>query len=61
MGNIIVRIIAGSIRHRVAVLAATLVVALAGVWAFATLTTDAFPDLTPNAVIVMTTDRKSVV
>ena len=55
MGNIIVRIIAGSIRHRVAVLVATLVIALAGVWAFATLTTDAFPDLTPNSVIVMTT------
>ena len=28
--------------------------AIAGVWAFFTLTTDAFPDLTPKQVIVMT-------
>src|SRR5262249_4531646 len=28
-----------------------------GVWAFATLNTDAFPDLTPNQVLVMTTVR----
>ncbi|MEO8624035.1 MAG: efflux RND transporter permease subunit, partial [bacterium] len=55
MGTFIDRIIAGAIRHRVAVIVATLVVAAAGMWAFATLTTDAFPDLTPNAVIVMTT------
>jgi cobalt-zinc-cadmium resistance protein CzcA len=46
-------VIAASIRHRVAVLGATLVLAAAGVWAFATLNTDAFPDLTPNQVLVM--------
>ena len=55
MGHLIDRIIAGSIRHRLAVIIATLVLAASGIWAFATLTTDAFPDLTPNAVIVMTT------
>lgn len=55
MGSLIERLIAGSIRHRIVVLACTLVVAIAGVWAFATITTDAFPDLTPNQVIVMTT------
>ncbi len=54
MGTFIDGIIGGAIRHRVAVIAGTLVIAMAGVWAFATLTTDAFPDLTPNAVIVMT-------
>lgn len=47
-------LIAASIRHRIAVLGATLVVAAAGVWAFVTLNTDAFPDLTPNQVLVMT-------
>src|SRR5205823_6226599 len=31
-----------------------LVLAGAGVWALATLNTDAFPDLTPNQVLVMT-------
>lgn len=55
MGHLIDRLIAGSIRHRVAVIGATLALAGSGLWAFATLTTDAFPDLTPNAVIVMTT------
>lgn len=55
MGHLIDRLIAGSIRHRVAVIGATLALAGSGIWAFATLTTDAFPDLTPNAVIVMTT------
>jgi cobalt-zinc-cadmium resistance protein CzcA len=55
MGHLIERLIAGSIRHRVATIGATLVLAALGIWAFATLTTDAFPDLTPNAVIVMTT------
>ena len=53
-GRLIDRVIAASFRHRVAVIAATLVVASAGVWAFATLNTDAFPDLTPNQVLVMT-------
>src|SRR6185312_14314215 len=55
MGKLIKWIIAGSIRHRIAVIAGTLILAAAGIWAFATLTTDAFPDLTPNQVIVMTT------
>ena len=55
MGHLVERIIAGSMRHRVAVIVATLVLAASGIWAFSTLTTDAFPDLTPNAVIVMTT------
>ncbi len=47
-------IITLSIRHRAMVLGATLLLAAAGVWAFATLNTDAFPDLTPNQVLVMT-------
>jgi len=55
MGHLIERLIATSIRHRVFVIAATLIAAIAGGWAFATITTDAFPDLTPNQVIVMTT------
>ena len=55
MGNLINGLIALSLRHRVAVVAATLALAAAGVWAFLTLNTDAFPDLTPNQVIVMTT------
>ena len=54
MAAFIEGVIGGAIRHRVAVIAGTLFIAIAGVWAFATLTTDAFPDLTPNAVIVMT-------
>jgi len=48
-------LIARSIRHRLVVVGATLLLTVAGIWAFATLTTDAFPDLTPNQVIVMTT------
>src|SRR5947208_53324 len=55
MGSLIERLIAASIRHRVVVLACTVVAVIAGLWAFATITTDAFPDLTPNQVIVMTT------
>ena len=55
MGNLINGLIALSLRHRVTVVAATFAVAAAGVWAFLTLNTDAFPDLTPNQVIVMTT------
>ncbi|MDB4917899.1 MAG: heavy metal efflux pump, CzcA family [Gemmatimonadetes bacterium] len=54
MGAFIDRIIAASLRHRLVVIAATLVLAAAGTWAFATLNTDAFPDLTPNSVLVMT-------
>lgn len=55
MATIIEWLIATSIKHRLVVVAATLLLAAAGIWAFATLTTDAFPDLTPNQVIVMTT------
>src|SRR4051812_6823398 len=55
MSYLIDRFIAGAIRYRTGVIVATLILAGAGVWAFATLTTDAFPDLTPNSVIVMTT------
>ena len=55
MENLINGLIALSLRHRTVVVAATLALAAAGVWAFRTLNTDAFPDLTPNQVIVMTT------
>ena len=55
MGHLINRVIAASLRYRAAVVAATLALAAAGLWAFATLRTDAFPDLTPNQVLVMTT------
>jgi heavy metal efflux system protein len=54
MGAFINRLIAASLRHRVVVIGATLLFAAAGLWAFATLNTDAFPDLTPNQVLVMT-------
>jgi heavy metal efflux system protein len=54
MGTVINRLIAASLRHRIVVISATLVLAAAGLWAFATLNTDAFPDLTPNQVLVMT-------
>jgi heavy metal efflux system protein len=47
------RVIDASFRHRIAVLGATLAFAVAGLWAFATLNRDAFPDLTPNQVAVM--------
>ncbi len=48
------RLIAASLRHRLVVLGLTLTLATAGLWAFVTLNTDAFPDLTPNQVVVMT-------
>jgi cobalt-zinc-cadmium resistance protein CzcA len=54
MGALVDRLIAASLRHRVVVIGATLMMAAAGLWAFATLNTDAFPDLTPNQVLVMT-------
>ena len=54
MEKLINGLIAFSLRHRAGVVAATLALAAAGVWAFQTLNTDAFPDLTPNQVIVMT-------
>lgn len=51
--SLINRLIALSFQYRVAVLAMTLVLSVIGVWAFVTLRTDAFPDLTPNQVLVM--------
>ena len=53
-GQFIDRVIDASLRHRGVVIGATVVLAALGVWAFATLNTDAFPDLTPNQVLVMT-------
>jgi heavy metal efflux system protein len=55
MGTLIDRLLAASLRHRLVVASCTLLLAAAGIWAFATLNTDAFPDLTPNQVLVMTT------
>ena len=55
MGTLIDRLIVAALRHRAIVLGATVVLAVAGIQAFATLNTDAFPDLTPNQVLVMTT------
>src|SRR6266513_2829830 len=55
MNALIERLIAAAIRYRAGVVGLTLVLVASGAWAFATITTDAFPDLTPNAVIVMTT------
>ena len=49
------RIIAASITHRLAVIVGTLGLVAAGAWAFVTMDADAFPDLTPNQVLVMTT------
>ncbi|HVT40294.1 MAG TPA: CusA/CzcA family heavy metal efflux RND transporter [Gemmatimonadaceae bacterium] len=48
-------LIALAMKHRLGVVSAALVLAGAGAWSFATMKTDAFPDLTPNQVIVMTT------
>src|SRR5207247_11007584 len=53
MGALIDRLIAASLRHRAIVVGATILLAAAGLWSFATLNTDAFPDLTPNQVLVM--------
>jgi cobalt-zinc-cadmium resistance protein CzcA len=43
-----------ALRFRLAVIAAVLLLVAGGAWAFATITFDAFPDLTPNQVLVMT-------
>jgi cobalt-zinc-cadmium resistance protein CzcA len=54
LGRLINGVISASLRRPWIVIGATVVVFGAGVWAFATLNTDAFPDLTPNQVLVMT-------
>ncbi len=48
------RLIAVSLRFRVAVIAATLTLIAAGTWALGSINVDAFPDLTPNQVQVIT-------
>ena len=48
------RLIALSLRYRVAVVAGVLLLVTAGVWALASINVDAFPDLTPNQVQVIT-------
>jgi len=55
MGHLIDRLIDAALRHRRLVIGATALLVALGIQAFATLTTDAFPDLTPNQVLVMTT------
>src|SRR5215210_7830569 len=47
-------LIGTSLRYRVAVLGATLILVMAGSWALANINYDAFPDLTPNQVQVIT-------
>ena len=48
------QLIAMALRFRVAVVGGTLLLIGAGAWALATLNLDAFPDLTPNQVEVLT-------
>ena len=48
------RVIALSLRYRVAVVAGVLLLVAAGAWALASINVDAFPDLTPNQVQVIT-------
>ena len=48
------RLIDLALRFRVAVIGATLLLIAAGLWAFANINFDAFPDLTPNQVQVIT-------
>ena len=55
MGALIDRLITAALQHRVYVLGLTALLAAAGIWSFVTLNTDAFPDLSPNQVLVMTT------
>ena len=54
MGALVERLLDFSFRNRIAVVAAVLILIVAGLQAFVTLNTDAFPDLTPNQVLVMT-------
>ena len=48
------RLIALALRFRLAVIGATLLLVIGGTWAFSNINTDAFPDLTPNQVQVIT-------
>ena len=48
------RLIDLALRFRVAVIGATLLLVAAGLWSFANINFDAFPDLTPNQVQVIT-------
>src|SRR6185295_16865032 len=48
------RVIAAALRFRVAIIASVLALIAAGTWALANLRVDAFPDLTPNQVDVLT-------
>jgi len=47
-------LIGASLRYRVAVLGVTLLLVIAGAWALSNINYDAFPDLTPNQVQVIT-------
>ena len=49
------RVITFALRFRAGVIATVLLLVVAGTWALATLNLDAFPELTPNQVLVMTT------
>ena len=48
------RLIGAALRFRIAVIALALLLVVAGSWAFANINFDAFPDLTPNQVQVIT-------
>ena len=48
------KLITLALRYRLAVIGATLLLVAAGTWAFANINFDAFPDLTPNQVQVIT-------
>src|SRR5215213_4454136 len=48
------KLIDAALRYRVAVIGATLVLVAVGAWALARINVDAFPDLTPNQVQVIT-------
>src|SRR6187397_3504181 len=47
-------LIVGALRFRLVIIAATVALVAAGVWSVANLRVDAFPDLTPNQVDVLT-------
>ena len=48
------KIISAALKYRAAVIGAVLLIIAGGTWAFTTINVDAFPDLTPNQVLVMT-------